>query len=220
MRELGLQRPAIDLACAEARQGLRREDDPLWDFELGHPPVEKLPQFALAQCRFDVDHRHRHFAEPLVRRAEHRRFCDRGAGVAFGLDLGRGDVLAAADDDFLLAVDDEQITVLVEVADVAGAEISVGGERRRGRFRIAPIALDVRRAPDCDLTRLAGWKRAVIGAEDREFDDRLLRPAGRCWLGDIIAPIIGAAGRVGLGQAIAERGLGVREIPPASVRHD
>ena len=44
-------------------------------------------------------------------------------GVDRGLDLLHADILAAADDDVLLAIDDEQIFVLVEIADVAGAEI-------------------------------------------------------------------------------------------------
>ena len=65
------------------------------------------------------------FAEPLVGRGEHADLADVGAGVAGRLDLGRRNVLAAADDDVLLAVDDEQIAVLVEIADVAGAHEAV-----------------------------------------------------------------------------------------------
>ena len=109
--------------------------------------VEEGAQAGLVELlvRLDVDDRHRHLAEPLVGHAEHRHFGDRRAGVAGRLDLGGGDVLAAADDDVLLAVDDEQITVLVEIADVAGADVAVGGEQRLGRLRVAPIALDVGR---------------------------------------------------------------------------
>ena len=71
-----------------------------------------------------IDHRRRHFAEPLVGDAEHRGLGHRGMGVDRRLDLLRADILAAADDDVLLAVDDEQIAVLVEIADVAGPEIT------------------------------------------------------------------------------------------------
>ena len=51
------------------------------------------------------------------------------------LDLERRDVLAAADDDVLLAVDDREIAVVVEHADVAGRVPPVGVEallRERG----------------------------------------------------------------------------------------
>ena len=45
-----------------------------------------------------------------------------------GFDFGAADILAAADDDVLLAVDDEQIAVLVEIAEIAGAEKAVVGK--------------------------------------------------------------------------------------------
>ena len=176
--------------------------------------VEEGAQIRLVESAavWQMDDRDRHFAEPLVGRAEHRRFGDVGAGVAGRLDLGRRDILAAADDDVLLAVDDEQIAVLVEIADVAGADIAVGGEQRRGRFRVAPIAFDVGRACGCAISpRSPGGRCAVAGAEDRDLDERLLRPAGRGRLGGIIAPEIAAADGVGLGQAVAERRLRIRE---------
>ena len=52
----------------------------------------------------------------------------------------------------------------------------------------------------------------VIGAEDRDLDKRLRRPAGRCRLGRIVAPDAAAADRIGLGQAITERRLGLGEF--------
>ena len=75
-----------------------------------------------------VDHGDRHLAQPVVRHSEHAGLGDGGAGVDLRFDLGAGDILAAADDDVLLAVDDEQIAVLVDVADVAGADVAVRGE--------------------------------------------------------------------------------------------
>ena len=42
------------------------------------------------------------------------------------LDLARVDVVAAADDHVLLAVDDVEVAVLVLAADVAGGEPAVG----------------------------------------------------------------------------------------------
>jgi len=55
------------------------------------------------------------------------------------LDFLAADILAAADDDVLLAVDDEQIAVVVEIADIAGQEIAIGAERRGGRIGPMPI---------------------------------------------------------------------------------
>ena len=60
---------------------------------------------------------------------EYADFADRWACVAGRFDFGGRDVLAAADDDVLFAVNDEQIAVLVEVADIAGADEPVGREQ-------------------------------------------------------------------------------------------
>ena len=49
MRKLGLERPPVDLARAEARQRLFREDDLLGNFELGDPPVEELAELGFGQ---------------------------------------------------------------------------------------------------------------------------------------------------------------------------
>ncbi len=124
MRVLGLERAPVDLAGAEARQRLVEKMMRSGILNFASLPSRKARSSSSASCSpfFSMDDRDRHFAEPLVGRAEHRRFGDRGAGVAFRLDLGRRDILAAADDDVLLAVDDEQIAVLVEIADVAGAD--------------------------------------------------------------------------------------------------
>src|SRR5690242_17001065 len=103
IRVFSLERAAIDLAGAELGKRLGREDDSLRDLELCKPAVEKRAQLLLAELRpiLQMNNRNRHFAEALVGRTEHRDFGDRGTGVAFGLDLGRGDILAAANDDFL-----------------------------------------------------------------------------------------------------------------------
>jgi hypothetical protein len=92
-----------------------------------------------------IDHGHRHLAQTVVRHSENARLGDIGAGVDLRLDFGAGDILPAADDDVLLAVDDEEITVLVDIADVAGADVAVGGEGSFGRFGVLPIAFDIRR---------------------------------------------------------------------------
>ncbi len=166
-------------------------------------------------------HRRRDLAEALVGQAEHRAFGNVGMGVDRLLDLDAGDVLAAADDDVLLAVDDEQIAVLVEIAEVAGEEIAVGAHRRGRRFGIVPIAEEIADRADRDF---AGLARA--GAARRRPRASRARPAagspGRCCrLGEVVLVEIAAADRVGLGQAVAEQREGAREFvvqPPRRAR--
>src|SRR3954447_17209715 len=64
-------------------------------------------------------------AELLVRDADHRRLGHRGMLVEDLLDLARIDVVAAADDHVLLAIDDEEVAVLVDLGHVAGVEPAV-----------------------------------------------------------------------------------------------
>ena len=175
MRVLGLERPAVDLAGPEPRQRLLREDDPLGDLELGDPALEEAAQILFAEAVLGMNNRDRHFAKPLVGSAEYRDLRDVRAGVAFGLDLSGGDILAAADDDLLFAVDDEQIAVLVEIADVAGADVAVIGEQRLGGFGVAPIAGDVRGAADSDLADFA--ERPDAGRPRRGSQPRCKAPA-------------------------------------------
>src|SRR4051812_36009275 len=94
---------------------------------------------------------YRNFPQAFVGRTEHAHFGDLGAGVELGLDFRRRDVLAAPDDDLFLAIDDEQISVVVEVADVARADESIWGKKSRGRFGIGPIALDIGSRSNRDL---------------------------------------------------------------------
>ena len=84
---------------------------------------------ALAQTGRDlgVEHEQRGDERPAV--ADHARLADQRAGLERGFEVGRRDVLAArGDDELLLAVDDLQVAVVVELADVAGVEPAVGVE--------------------------------------------------------------------------------------------
>src|SRR5438105_6455689 len=148
-----------------------------------------------------MDHRDRNLAEPLVWRREYAYFGNGGAGVAGRLHFGRRDILAPADDDVLLPVDDEQIAVLVEIADVAGADVAVWREQRRRRFRRLPVAFDVGRGADRDFTDFARGQMAIALAEDRQLDKGLVRPPCGAGLRGIVGPEIVAPNRVGLGQA-------------------
>src|SRR3546814_19293475 len=83
-------------------------------------------------------------------------------GIERGLHLLAADILAAADDDVLLAVDDDKIAVLVEISDIAGADVAVGGEEDLGRLRIAPVAAYISGAADVDLAVFAGWHMNML----------------------------------------------------------
>jgi hypothetical protein len=81
------------------------------------------------------------------------------------LDLPRVDVVAAADDQVLLAVDDGEVAVLVDPADVAGAEPPVGD--RLGRLLGAPpVALHQVVAADRDLADLALGNLGALVVDD------------------------------------------------------
>src|SRR3546814_12004370 len=93
------------------------------------------------------------------------------------LDFLAADILAAADDDVLLAVDDEQIAVLVEIAEVARTEIAIVEECRLRRRLIVPIALEIGDRADADFADPALRNVSDIVVDDREIHERLqLRP--------------------------------------------
>ena len=78
----------------------------------------------------EMDHRRRLLAQRAVRHADQRAVGHRGMRVEHVLDLGRIDVLAAADHHVLGAVDDVDEALLVEPREVAGADPAVDEGRR------------------------------------------------------------------------------------------
>src|ERR687895_511030 len=89
-------------------------------------------------------------AADLVGPADHRGLLDTRMLQEHILDLARIDVLSAADDHVLLAVDEEEEPVLVAVADVARVQPSVP-ERLGVGVRPPVIALHDVGAADADL---------------------------------------------------------------------
>src|SRR5713226_915864 len=81
-------------------------------------------------------------------------------------DLARVDVLAAADDHVLLAVDEEVVPVLIDVADVARVQPATAN-RVGSRLRIAEIAQHDVPAAEANLAALARCDLAVVGIEHR-----------------------------------------------------
>ena len=121
------------------------------------------------------------------------------------------DVFAAADDDVFLAVNDEQIAVLVEIAQIARAEEAIGHDRLTGGFAVVPVAVETDDRAERHFTDLARSKLAAIIVEDRHFDQRLGSGAGRAGLGHVVFVEIAAARSVGFGQAVTQQRKGVRQ---------
>src|SRR5215510_9128084 len=87
-----------------------------------------------------------------------------------GLDLGRVDIDAAGDDHVLGAIGDEEIAVIIELADVADAEEPLGIKRIETERHCVQIAADRHRRPDPDLAGLVARKLAAIGVTDADLD--------------------------------------------------
>ena len=102
---------------------------------------------------------------------------ERARGLERGLDVGRRHVLAGGvDDDLLLAVDDLQVAVLVELADVAGAQEAVLGHRLGGLLRLVAVAEHHHVAAD---EQLAVVGQLHLDAGRRRPDGADLDPLGR-----------------------------------------
>ena len=96
-------------------------------------------------------------ASILVARADDAGLLDGGVRVQHGLDLGRPDFEARAVDHALQPVGDEEVALLVVVAEVAGAEEAlavVRDERLLARLGLLPVAAEHLGAVHHDLADL------------------------------------------------------------------
>src|SRR5205807_6708491 len=107
------------------------------------------------------------------------RFLDPGVRIEHGFDLGGPHLEARAIDHALQAVGNEEVALVVVVAEVAGAEKALAvvlDERLARRLVLLPVTLEYLRAVHHDLADLAGaqfretvWiQNARIGVEDRD----------------------------------------------------
>ena len=117
-------------------------------------------------ARRRLDHRLDLLAPVRVRDAEDRRVADLRVREQHALDLGRVDVDPARDDHVVLAIAQEQVLLVVEVADVADGEES-GAAVLLGLLPVS-LVLEVGRA-ELDVDGARGARRAVLAllVEDR-----------------------------------------------------
>ena len=119
-----------------------------------------------------------------VRDAEHGRLGHRRVRVDDLLDLARGDVLAAGLDHVLLAVDDVEVALVVEDAEVAGVQPAVA--ERLGRLGgVVPVAEHRLRRAVHDLADLPGANRAAVVVDDLRLHVQRRAP-GRAGLADLV----------------------------------
>ena len=86
-----------------------------------------------------IEHDQRRHERAAV--ADRARLADERDHLELGLEVGRADVLAAGgDDQLLLAVDDLEVAVVVELADVAGVQPAVVVERLGGLLGLVEVA--------------------------------------------------------------------------------
>ena len=135
------------------------------------------------------------------------------------LDLPRIDIEAADDRHVLLAVEDEQVAVLVDRADVPGVQPAVP-ERRRGFLGPVAVAAHDLRPARADFAGLVRPERprAGLGIDDLHLGQRH-RHADRALLADAVARIEGQH-RAGFALAVAlADGAAGRGFPAAHGFH-
>jgi len=93
-------------------------------------------------------------------------------GIDRVFHLDAGDILAAADDDVFLAVNNEQVVVCVEIAQIAGAEEAAVGKGRRGRLVILPVAAEIGDRSDADLAHFTIGKFIAGIIQNAQIDHR------------------------------------------------
>ncbi len=100
------------------------------------PTVRSCPD----RRRLRIEHQDRRAELAVV--TDRRCLADQRDGLQRGLEVCRADVLATRrDDQLLLAIDDAQVTVVVELADVAREQPAID-ERRARLFGLLEVSLE------------------------------------------------------------------------------
>ncbi|MNM90031.1 hypothetical protein D3C81_1022770 [compost metagenome] len=105
----------------------------------------------------------------LVRNADNGGLRDSRMARQRVLHLGRIDVLAAADDHVLEAVDQEDKAFFVHVAAVAGMHPAIA-DGLGGGFRLVPVSKHDVGSAHHDLPGRTPWDFAVLLVDDTNFD--------------------------------------------------
>mmetsp|Transcript_41686 Transcript_41686/g.129731 ORF Transcript_41686/g.129731 Transcript_41686/m.129731 type:complete len:219 (-) Transcript_41686:31-687(-) len=110
-----------------------------------------------------------------------------------GLDLRAVDVLAAADDEVLHAVEDVHEAAL-ELADVAGVEEAVGVDRLRRLLRQSVVALHNHSALDAHLPTLSvRHGLARLRVDNGDSDEQRQRPAAALGVPQVVNALVDGA---------------------------
>src|SRR5829696_7900146 len=195
----------LDLALEDlARRALGQlvgEPQPARVLVGGDALLDEVAHVVLTRVRALLEHDRRAdlLAHLLVGHRHDRGLGDGGVLVEHLLDLARVDVVAAADDHVLLAVDDEEVAVLVDLRHVPGAEPAVAHDLLGGVLAV-PVALHHVVALDRDLADLALLDLVAVVVDDLHLD-ALDRRADRARLA-LPVGVVERRHRRGLRQAV------------------
>src|SRR5439155_23950741 len=163
---LAVEATALDLPAGAARERVDGEHEAGVFVGRHSIAYQGLQLVDVARLRARNDEGDHFLSEPRVWYADDDRLVDVRVAVEDLFDLARVDGVAAANDDVLLAVDEEQVAILVEVADVAGPEPTVVRHCLARRALVVEVAAHDAVTTNEDLP-------------DRPADDAQLRACSR-----------------------------------------
>ncbi len=125
--------------------------------------------------------------------------------IGGGLYFRAADILSTANDDVFLAINYEKIAILIQITNIAGAEIAIVGKGCAGRLFIIPIAAEIGNCADAHLAAFALRHRISVVIQNSQINQRFGSRASAFGFGQIIFREVAAANTVGLRQAIAQQ---------------
>src|SRR4051794_14197665 len=149
----------------------------------------------------------------LVGHSDHGGLGDGGVLVEDLLDLARVDVVAPADDHVLLAVDDEEVAVLVDLGHISRVEPAVAHDLLRGVVAV-PVALHEVVTADGDLAPLTLRDLLAVLVDDLHLH-ALVRRADRAGLA-LLVGVVERRDRRGLREPVALEDLAAEGLLEAA----
>src|SRR3954454_14535718 len=209
----------LDVALEDLARGalgqLVEEPQPARVLVGGHALLDEVAHVVLAGVLTVLEHDRGAdlLAHLLVGHRDHGGLGHGGVLVEDLLDLARIDVVAAADDHVLLAVDDEEVAVLVDAGHVARVEPAVVQDLLRGVVAV-PVALHQVVAADRDLADLALAHLVAVLVDDLHLDALDRRPDGARLA--LLVGVVEGRDRRGLRQAVALEDLAAERLLEAA----